>query len=173
MNELGTNLDAPEDTFYCETVDDVSQKGEIFTTVQLTHGLGKLKLKVDTGAKCNVISAHQLRLIAPSAHINNTEKVNLIAYGGQTIITEGTTILYCEQGQLKFHVVHRNVRPLLGLQDSIAIGLIQLGPQVHAVQNQEPEVQEFSDLFDTTVLGKLPVVYHMRLDVNSALRLCT
>ncbi len=130
-------------------MDDVSQRGEIFTTLHLKHRSGQLKLKVDTGAKCNVISAQQLHLIVPAAHINTNEKVNLIAYGGQTINTEGTTILDCEQGQLKFHVVDRSVRPLLGLQDTIAMGLIQLGPHVHAVANQEPEVQEFSDLFDT------------------------
>ncbi len=171
-NELNTTLNAPEDTFYCETVDDVSQRGEIFTTLHLKHRSGQLKLKVDTGAKCNVISAQQLHLIVPAAHINTNEKVNLIAYGGQTINTEGTTILDCEQGQLKFHVVDRSVRPLLGLQDTIAMGLIQLGPHVHAVANQEPEVQEFSDLFDTTALGKLPVVYHMRLDESVAPNVC-
>ncbi len=172
VNELNTTLNAPEDTFYCETVDDVSQRGEIFTTLHLKHRSGQLKLKVDTGAKCNVISAQQLHLIVPAAHINTNEKVNLIAYGGQTINTEGTTILDCEQGQLKFHVVDRSVRPLLGLQDTIAMGLIQLGPHVHAVANQEPEVQEFSDLFDTTALGKLPVVYHMRLDESVAPNVC-
>ncbi len=43
---------------------------------------------------------------------------------------------------------------------------------MHAVANQEPEVQEFSDLFDTTVLGKLPVVYHMRLDESVAPNVC-
>ncbi len=98
--------------------------------LHLKHRSGQLKLKVDTGAKCNVISAQQLHLIVPAAHINTNEKVNLIAYGGQTINTEGTTILDCEQGQLKFHVVDRSVRPLLGLQDTIAMGLIQLGPHV-------------------------------------------
>ncbi len=153
-------------------MDDVSQRGEIFTTLHLKHRSGQLKLKVDTGAKCNVISAQQLHLIVPAAHINTNEKVNLIAYGGQTINTEGTTILDCEQGQLKFHVVDRSVRPLLGLQDTIAMGLIQLGPHVHAMANQEPEVQEFSDLFDTTALGKLPVVYHMRLDESVAPNVC-
>lgn len=43
VHELNTTLDPPDDTFYCETVDDVTQKGEIF---------GQIKLKVDTGAKC-------------------------------------------------------------------------------------------------------------------------
>ncbi len=52
------------------------------------------------------------------------------------------------------------------------MGLIQLGPHVHAVANQEPEVQEFSDLFDTTSLGKLPVVYHMRLDESVVPNVC-
>ncbi len=98
VNELNTTLNAPGDTFYCETVADVSQRGEIFTTLHLKHRSGQLKLKVDTGAKCNVISAQQLHLIVPAAHINTNEKVNLIAYGGQTINTEGTTILDCEQG---------------------------------------------------------------------------
>lgn len=97
--------------------------------------------------------------------------MDLIAYGGQTINTEGTTLLVCEQGRLRFHVVDRNVRPLLVLQDSIAMGLIQLGPHVHTVQ--EPQVWEFSDLFDTRVLGKLPVVFYMRLDESVAPTVCS
>lgn len=75
--------------------------------------------------------------------LNTAEKVKLITDGGQTINTEGTTMFDCE------HVVDCNVR--LGLHNSIAVGLIHLGPD--RVQNQETEVWEFSDLFDTTVLG--------------------
>lgn len=43
------------------------------------------------------------------------------------------------------------VKVLLGLHNSIAVGLIQPGPDT--VQNQKTEVWKFSDLFDTTVLG--------------------
>ncbi len=65
VNELDTTLDAPEDTFYCETVGDVSQKGEKFTTLHLEHGSGQLKLIVDTGAKFIVTPAQQLHIIVP------------------------------------------------------------------------------------------------------------
>ncbi len=74
--------------------------------------------------------------------LSSHEKVNLIAYSGQTINAECTTLLVCEKGQLRFHVVDHNVRPLLVSQDSIAMGLIQFGPRVHTVQ--EPQVCEFS-----------------------------
>ncbi len=43
---------------------------------------------------------------------------------------------------------------------------------LHAVENQELEVWEISDLFDTTVLVKLPVVYHMLLDESVVPNLC-
>lgn len=95
---------------------------------------------------------------------NIAEKVNLVAYGGETIDTEGTTVLQCVHGEFKFHVVDCDVKPLPGLQDSIAMGLIQLGPDVHMLHHEVPEVREYRDLFDCDVIGSLPLVYHMRLD---------
>lgn len=65
VNELDTILNAPEDTFCCETVGDVFQKGEIFTTPHLEHGSGQFKLIMDTGAKCIVTPAQQLHIIVP------------------------------------------------------------------------------------------------------------
>ncbi|CAL8398768.1 unnamed protein product [Arctogadus glacialis] len=59
----------------------------------------------------------------------------------------------------------RNVKPLLGLRDSVRLGYVIFGPEVHAVVQQEaPGLTEYKDLFDTSAIGKLPVVYHMRLD---------
>lgn len=92
-----------------------------------------------------------------------------MAYGGETIKTDGTVTLQCTQGQFKFHVVNRDVRPILGLQDSVALGLIQLGPDVHTLQ----ERLEYQVLFDTSGIGKLPVVYHMRLDDAVAPNMCS
>lgn len=48
--------DNVQDTFFCDPVELTSQKGEIFTTLKLKNGNGQLKVKVDTGGKCNVIS---------------------------------------------------------------------------------------------------------------------
>ena len=59
----------------------------------------------------------------------------------------------------------RNVKPLLGLRDSVRLGYVIFGLEVHAVVQQEaPGLTEYKDLFDTSAIGKLPVVYHMRLD---------
>ncbi len=143
VNELNTTLNAPEDTFYCETVDDVSQRGEIFTTLHLKHRSGQLKLKVDTGAKCNVISAQQLHLIVPSAHINTNEKViSLHMVGKLSTLKAPQYRLWTRPIQIPR--CRSQWRPLLGLQDTIAMGLIQLGPHGHAVANQEPEVRNLA-----------------------------
>ena len=43
------------------------------------------------------------------------------------------------------------------------LNLIQLDAEVHSIVN--PVIDDYSFLFDNTVLGKLPMDYHMRLDV--------
>jgi len=60
--------------------------------------------------------------------------------------------------------VENNVKPLLGLRDSVKLGFVHLGQNVHDLQQGAPELTEFKDLFDCSTVGKLPVVYHMRLD---------
>lgn len=135
MNELECKpeYDA-EDTFYCESVDLITKKGEIFTTLIVNYTAAKLNVKMDTGAKCKVLSKQMLENIEPTVSVNTAEKVNLAAYGAQMIRTEGTATLHCTQGNFNFNVVEQEVKPLLGLPDSIALGLIQLGPDVHMLK---------------------------------------
>jgi len=116
---------------------------------------------------CNMLHA-----VDHTVYVDPDEKVNLVAYGGESIKTDGTVTLHCTQGQFKFHVVNRDVKPILGLQDSMAIGLIRLGPDVHMLQPEAPEILEFKDLFDTNIIGKLPVIYHMRIDDTVAPTIC-
>lgn len=172
VNELITESDSQEvDTFYCDTILTTAQKGEIFATLAMRNANGQLKVKVDTGAKCNVLPKKMLHAVDNTVRVDSTETVNLVAYGGETIKTDGTVTLQCAQGQIKFHVVNRDVKPILGLQDSVALGLIQLGPDVHTLLQEAPELQ-YQDWFDTTGIGKLPVVYHMRLDDTVAPTIC-
>lgn len=59
----------------------------------------------------------------------------------------------------------RDVKPLLGLKDSVRLGYVAFGPAVHALTQQNaPELVEYKYLFDNSTIGRLPVVYHMRLD---------
>lgn len=75
----------------------------------------------------------------------------------------------CERQFCSASTANRDVKPLLGLQDSIAMGL---GPDVHILRSEAPEVCEYRDLFDCEVIGSLPVVYHMRLDNTVSRVIC-
>lgn len=63
--------------------------------------------------------------------------MQLVAYGGDTLATEGTVILNCRLNSLcrdlEFHVVDRHVTPLLGLMEFLSRNLIQLHSEVHEV----------------------------------------
>lgn len=41
------------------------------------------------------------------------------------------------------------------------------------LKQEAPEIREYKDLFDTNVIGKLPVIYLMRLDDIVAPTMCT
>ncbi len=65
-----------------------------------------------------------------------------------------------------------HIKPLLGLRDSVKLGFVHLGPNVHALQQVAPVLTEYKDLFDCSTIGKLPVVYHMRLDPSLHPTIC-
>lgn len=68
--------------------------------------------------------------------------MNLVAYRGQVIKTFTATLDFIG-GKLQFHVVYREVKPLIALSDSIRLGLVHLRPEVHAVQHEAPEQTEY------------------------------
>lgn len=97
-----------------------------------------------------------------------------MACGGQLIWSEGEATIPCVQGDFVFQIVNLDVKPLLGLPDSIHLGLVTFGPDatVHFVDEKAPELQEYSDLFDSGKIGKLPVVYHVKLDKSITPSVC-
>ncbi|CAH2325803.1 Hypothetical predicted protein [Pelobates cultripes] len=111
-------------------------------------------LKTDSGVKCNAMSSSTLQCRDPNAQIDQSNKVNLITYSSQTIQTLVTAILALSKGKLLFQIVDRNVRILLGLPYSIWLNLIQLSPEIHAVQLQAPEITDYENLFRTDPIGK-------------------
>lgn len=177
MSELDTQpTQEPTDVFNCETIEmfycesldkpeDMQEQHERFVEFSACDTKQKLSVKIDTGAKCNLVSRALLQQIDPSAHINPSRRADLVAHGGQIIQTLGAADVNFECGLLCFQVVDRDVKSLLGLRDSVRLGYVTFGPEVQAIVQQEaPELTEYKDLFDTSTIGKLPVVYHMRLD---------
>ncbi len=150
----------PADLFYWESVEVPADRGEIFTILSNSNTGKQLKVKIDTGARCNVLSRSILQYIDPDAHVDHSHVVNLVAYGGQIIRTICVTDVNFTCGTLQFHVVDSDVKPLLGLRDSVKLGFVHLCPNMHALQQGAPELTEYKALFDCSTIGKLPVVYH-------------
>lgn len=101
------------DRIVCGIQNDIVRKHllrEKNLTLDLAVNMCLLQEGVDTGAKCNVISKRILNssTIDHTIPINTTERVNLVAYEGETINTVRTAVLHCFRGHFKFHVVDQD-----------------------------------------------------------------
>ena len=149
---------------------DIYSKGEIFATVTINDI--DTELKIDTGAKCNVMPLKLFEKVKACITIDRSKSVQLIAYGGDSIMTLGLAMLPCthkgNKYDLAFHIIDREVKTLVGLHDSLNMKLIQLDNEVHEVKEngramKDEIMHKYSDLFDDK-LGKLPIVYKMKLN---------
>ena len=131
------------------------------------------ELKIDSGAKCNVISLNTLEKfkVNDKIKIKASESVSLKAYGGQEIPTLGSCQLKIKIGDeeqvLTFLVVKIKKKPLLGLKDALRLKLIKLHPEVYELEEQQPgippDIQEkYGSLF-SDLPGTIPIVYKMKL----------
>ena len=76
-------------------------------------------------------------------------------------------------GDIKFHVITNNdVKTLLCLSDILRLDLIKLDSEVHSINNAPEIISEYSDLFESS-LGKLHMVYHMKLDESVTPVICS
>ena len=86
------------------------EQDERFAELSACNTGGQLTVKIDTGAKCNVISRALLQHVDPTAHINLSKRANIVAYGGHIIQTLGVVGMNFSCGLLRFQVVDRNVK---------------------------------------------------------------
>ena len=95
------------------------------------------ELKIDTGAKCNVIFLDLFRKVQKKETINKAKAVNLVAYGGERLSALGTADLQCKIGDttrlLTFQVLDRQATPILGLNDALQLHLVKLDKAVYEV----------------------------------------
>ena len=150
-----------------------------------------MKLKVDTGARCSVMPFELFKQIRRSERIDNSCPVKLMTYSGDSIQTLGETVFMGSFAgrthNLKFHIIDKAAKPLLGLQDSLGLQLIEIKEveEVKSVQaapsltttipsptlTKASILDEYRDLFDGE-LGELPMPYKMKLnpDVRPVVR---
>ena len=97
VHELDEDNYPTADTFTIASVDtnDIYCKNEIHCTLHI-HDTD-IDMKVDTGAKCNVLPYHLYTKVARGEHIDTTKAINLRAYSGDPIHTKGEVILPCNR----------------------------------------------------------------------------
>ena len=166
--------------FVIETLDvnDSNFKNEIHVTAVVENS--SFELKVDSGAKCNVISDTTIKSLSLSSkpRLNTKNGVKLVTYSKDTIPTLGTCVLHCKISDvlcpLEFQVVKGNAKTILGLRDALKLNLISLHPDVHEItpspcQLPKPDNipsdiwSDYSELFSDQP-GCLPITYKMKLD---------
>lgn len=117
-----------DDTFYVDGVElddrcvnsitpQTEGKDEGFVTLHIHNN--PFVMKVDTGAKCNVMSKDAFQQLADGERpVKCSKDTNLVAYGGSKIETNGIITLPCcldgQQHTLPFFLVDRDVVPPLG-----------------------------------------------------------
>ena len=121
--------------------------------------------------------------IRRSERIDNSCPVQLVSYSGDSIQTLGETVFMGSFAgtthNLKLHIIDKAAKPLLGLQDSLGLQLIEIKEveEVKSVQaapsltttipsstlTKASILDEYRDLFDGE-LGELLMQYKMKLN---------
>ena len=130
-----------------------------------------LEFKLDTGAKCNVLSKSVITNLDSSIRLKRTN-TRLVSYTGNVIGVEGTVILPVhykgKQYSLEFYVVNKPVQAILGLRACEEMKLIQRIEEMSktSVKAECEFFNVYEDVFSTGSVGCLPVTHHIEIDRN-------
>lgn len=129
--------------------------------ISVKCGDSALKLKVDTGASCNVMPKSVLDNLNVANPRLTRHNGSLTSFGGHKLSIVGKISLMLERNDAftvhDFIVVEQGQTTLLGLPSCIDIGLVNV---VCAINNNNITSQ-YTDVFDG--LGKLPCMHALRL----------
>ena len=91
------------------------------------HG-NDIRLKVDSGADGNVIPNSVFENVRLQEEIDTGRATEISSYFGTKLTTLETTVLSCTykdtEYPLVFHVMNYSVNPVIGLSDSMKLGMI-------------------------------------------------
>ena len=130
-----------------------------------------LDLKLDTGAKCNVLSKSVITNLDSSIQLKRTN-TRLVSYTGNVLGVEGIVILPVhykdKQYSLEFCVVNKPVQAILGLRACEEMKLIQRIEEMSetSVKAECKFFNVYEDVFSTSSVGCLPVTHHIEIDRN-------
>jgi hypothetical protein len=142
--------------------DDGNRRDEWWVNLHIKKS--RVALKIDTGAKANLISHATYKKVAPNATIKKTNN-RLVTYSGQSIPVVGVCTLkvnykggHCK---LDFYIVTKG-QSILGLKAAVELGLIQRVDQVKSKKTRDrPIIEEYDDVFNG--IGCMPNEHHIQL----------
>ena len=131
VNELQEQSDE-RGYFYCDSL-VIDKNNAIHVSVIVSDTNSTMIVNLDTGAQINCISKNMLNSVTTHQTIDNSVTINLVAYGGEKLSTMGTTTVNTNYGDIKFHVINKDVKTILGLSDILRLDLIKLDSEVHSM----------------------------------------
>lgn len=155
------------DQYFIGTVDTVSHNQSLpanknaCVNIELGPNFKQTKFKIDTGSSVNTLPLKCFESLNVSSPLEPPD-AKLTSYSGDSIQVHGKVVLNCvhKQTQLNatFYVVNDSAPPLLSLQTSVDLGLIELTYAINQAQYQPMTksrvMTKYSDLFK--VVGTLP-----------------
>ncbi|CAH2097604.1 unnamed protein product [Euphydryas editha] len=122
VNALEESSNSEDDVY----ISAISTSGNNNWTEEIKVGNIKFKVKLDTGAECNVLPRYLMDKTNASLKASRTK--NLISYTDDKMAVLGETELRCkvknEETNIVFKVVQENVTPILGLETCEKLHLI-------------------------------------------------
>ncbi|KAK3087333.1 hypothetical protein FSP39_004790 [Pinctada imbricata] len=135
-------------------------------TIEISLENKPVKLKLDTGAQCNIISYQLFNKMNWMSEIKRC-KTKLVSYTGHKLPIKGKTLITAEyKGKiypLEFYIVHGNAVPVLGLQACKELDLIKRVETVDgSCLSTEKIVDKYADVFEG--IGRLKGKHHIHID---------
>ena len=161
--------------FVIESVEIPNAQNKIHVTAEVFNK--SLELKIDSGAKCNVILVETLKALNIPFEIDSSRKASLVLFSKNAMKTLGICELNCnisnDNVPLRFHVINARAKNILGLPDPLTLKLLSLHPDVHQINTKErPQHiplniwESYNDVFNDKP-GCLPVTYIMKLSLDA------
>ena len=156
---------ASDDDFFIRTI-KTQQQAAIVHAVGVDKWISELeingqavKVKLDTGAKCNVIPKSIFNQIRSNDTLQKSN-TKIVSYGGHKmdVCSEYKEKMYV----LRFYVIDSDECPILGLKACQELNLIQRVNEMK-LTTTESIMQEYADVFDNKTLGCLPVQHTINL----------
>jgi hypothetical protein len=130
-----------------------------------------LEIKLDTGAKCNMLSKSVITILDSSIQLKRTH-TRLVSYTGNILGVEVTIILpvhyKSKQSLPEFYVVNKPVQAILGLRACEEMKFTQRIEEMSktSVKAECEFFNVYEDVFSTSSVGCLSVTHHIEIDRN-------